>query len=49
MPKTKKLLDWEIYDKSGNYQDMLTMTRHDAKEYAKKFPDLTLQEIDYTE
>lgn len=49
MPKTKKLLDWEVYDKNGNFLDILTMSRHDANEYVRSTPGIKLQEIDYTE
>lgn len=49
MPKTNKKFDWEVYDKNGELLDVLTMTRNEAKEYHKKFPKLTLQEIMYNE
>lgn len=49
MPKTNKKFDWEIYDSNGELLDILTMSRSEAKEYHKKFPSLTLQEIMYNE
>lgn len=49
MPKTKKRFDWEVRDKDGKFLDILTMTRNEAKDYAKKRPDLVLQEIAYTD
>ena len=49
MPKTKKRFDWEIYDKEGNYIDILTFTRAEAKEFQINFPDLKIREIGYTD
>lgn len=47
MPKTKKLFDWEVYDKDGDMIDVLTMTRHRMKEYQESHPDQTIKEIGY--
>lgn len=49
MPKTNKLFDWEIYDRDGNFIDILTMTRSESKDYKKKFPQYVIQEIAYTD
>jgi hypothetical protein len=47
MPKTKKLFDWEVYTDSGDLFDVLTMTRDQAKQYKKEFPDMIIKEISY--
>lgn len=49
MPKTRKRFDWEVYDKNGNYLDILTFTRSEAKEFQLNFPDLKIREIGYTD
>ena len=49
MPKTKKKFDWEIFDTEGNFLDILTMSRSEAKEYQENFPTYKLHEISYTE
>jgi len=49
MPKTKKKFDWEVYDNQGEFLDILSMTRHESKEYLKKFPNYKLQEIGYSD
>jgi len=49
MPKTRKKFDWEIYDESGDFLDIITMTRDEAKNYQKKFPKQHLQEIGYND
>lgn len=49
MPKTKKKFDWEIYNKDGDFIDMLTLSRDEAKLYQKKFPDYILKVIAYTD
>ena len=48
MPKTKKKFDWEVYDDNGEFIDILTMSRTEAKEYQLNFPSYRLQEIEYT-
>jgi hypothetical protein len=49
MPKTKKLFDWEVYTDAGELFDVLTMTRDQAKQYQKEFPDMSLNEIGYND
>ena len=49
MPKTKKLFDWEIYDKDKNFIDILSMTRDDAKIYQKNHPEFFITEIAYND
>ena len=49
MPKTNKKFDRELDASNGELLDILTMSRSEAKEYHKKFPNLTLQEIMYNE
>lgn len=49
MPKTKKKFDWEIYDIEGEFLDIISMTRTEAKKYQEMFPDYKLQEIMYTD
>lgn len=49
MPKTKKLFDWEVYTDSGELFDILTMSREQAKQYQKEFPDMLLNEIGYND
>lgn len=49
MPKTKKLFDWEVYTDTGELFDILTMTRDQAKQYKKEFPDMLLNEIGYND
>jgi hypothetical protein len=49
MPKTKKLFDWEVYTDTGELFDVLTMTRDQAKQYQKEFPDMSLNEIGYND
>ena len=49
MPRTKKKFNWEIYDARGEFIDILVMSRDEAREYHKQFPDFILQEISYTE
>lgn len=49
MPKTKKRFDWEVYDEDDEFVDVISMTRDEAREYLKKFPKYSLQEISYTE
>lgn len=49
MPKTKKLFDWEVYTDTGELFDILTMTRSQAKQYQKEFPDMKLNEIGYND
>lgn len=48
MPKTKKRFDWEVYDEEGEFLDIITMTRDESKNYKKKFPKYSLQEIGYS-
>jgi hypothetical protein len=47
MHKTKKLFAWEVYTDSGDLFDVLTMTRDQAKQYKKEFPDMIIKEISY--
>lgn len=49
MPKTKKKFDWEVYDKHMNFLDILTMSRDEAKNFQKQFPECALKEIRYTD
>ena len=49
MPKTTKLFDWEVYDKDGNFLDILSMTRDQSKEYRKANPELIVNEIAYND
>ena len=49
MPKTKKKFNWEVFDEDGNFVDILTMSRNDAKDYHKKFPHYKINEIGYTD
>lgn len=49
MPKTKKLFDWEVYTDTGELFDVLTMSREQAKQYQKEFPDMLLNEIGYND
>lgn len=49
MSKTKKLFDWEVYTDTGDLFDILTMTRDQAKQYQKEFPDMSLKEIGYND
>ena len=49
MPKTKKKFDWEILDEEGEFIDVLSMTRDEAKIYKNKFPLYTVKEIGYTD
>lgn len=49
MPKTKKLFDWEVYTDTGELFDILTMSREQAKQYQKEFPDMLLNEIGYND
>ena len=49
MPKTKKLFDWEVYTDTGELFDILTMSREQAKQYQKEFPDMLLNEIAYND
>lgn len=49
MPKTKKKFDWEVYDKDDEFIDIITMTRDEAKNYKKDFPNYRLQELGYSE
>lgn len=49
MPKTNKKFDWEIYDKNGDFLDILSLNRNEAREYQKKFPNHKMQEISYSE
>ena len=49
MPKTKKLFDWEVYTDTGELLDILTMSREQAKQYQKEFPDMLLNEIGYND
>lgn len=49
MPKTKKLFDWEVYTDAGELVDILTMSREQAKQYQKEFPDMLLNEIGYND
>ena len=49
MSKTKKLFDWEVYTDTGDLFDVLTMTRDQAKQYQKEFPDMSLKEIGYND
>ena len=46
MPKTNKKFDWEVYDENGEFIDILTMSRSEAKDYKKKFSDYTIKEIE---
>ena len=48
MPNTKKKFDWEIYD-GDEFIDILSMTRDEAKEYRKQFPNFEVLEIAYTD
>lgn len=47
MPKTNKKFDWEIYDNDDNFIDIITASRDEIKNYLKKHPTYTAQEIDY--
>lgn len=49
MPKTTKKFDYEVYDKYGDFVDILSMTRDEAKRYKQNNPDLELQTIINTE
>ena len=49
MPKTKRKFDWEIYNKEGEFIDILTLSRDEAKIYKHKFPDYVLKVISYTD
>lgn len=49
MSKTKKKFDWEIYDRDGEFLDILSMSRDEAKNYKKEFPHYKLQELGYTD
>lgn len=49
MPKTKKLFDWEVYTDTGELFDVLTMSREQAKQYQKEFPNMLLNEIGYND
>ena len=49
MPKTKKKFNWEVFDKLGNFLDILSMSRSEKKVYQDKFPDYKLKEIAYAE
>lgn len=49
MPKTRKRFNWEVFDSNGNFLDILTMNRKEAKEYQEDFPNYKLQEIGYTD
>ncbi len=48
MPKTKKKFDWEVYDNKGEFIDILSMTRNDAKIYLQENSEHILKEIEYT-
>lgn len=49
MPKTKRKFDWEIYNKEGEFIDILTLSRDEAKIYKNKFPNYVLKAISYTD
>ena len=49
MPRTKKKFNWEVFDKFGNFLDILSMSRSEKKIYQEKFPDYQLHEIGYAE
>ena len=49
MPKTKRKFDWEIYNKEGEFIDILTLSRDEAKIYKNKFQDYVLKAISYTD
>ena len=49
MPKTKRKFDWEIYNKEGEFIDILTLSRDEAKIYKNKFPDYVLKAISYND
>ena len=40
MPKTKRKFDWEIYNKEGEFIDILTLSRDEAKIYIPKLYQL---------
>lgn len=48
MPKTKRPFDWEVYV-NGEFEDVLTMTRNEMKEYQKLHPTYILKEIGYSD
>lgn len=49
MPKTRRKFDWEVFDERGEFLDMLSFTKEEAKEYHKKFPKYKMQEICYSD
>ena len=49
MPKTNRKFDWEIFNEKGEFIDMLSFTRNEAKEYHKQFPNYKLQEVCYSD
>lgn len=49
MPKTKKKFNWEVFDEKGEFLDILTMNRKEAKIYQEQFSNYTLKEINYTD
>lgn len=48
MPKTTKKFDWEIYDESGEFIDILSMTRDEMKNYRINHKDYSITEVGYT-
>lgn len=46
MPKTSKPINWEVYDESGDFIDILSMTRDDMKAYRSSHEGYTVKEID---
>ena len=49
MSKTTRKFSWEIYDKDGDFVDVLSMTRDEMKRYHALFPEYTCQEIEYAD
>ena len=48
MSKTRKKLDWEIYE-GDECIDMLSMSRKEMKEYQKNHPEFIIREVGYTD
>lgn len=49
MPKTRKKFNWEIYNEDGEFQDIISMTRHEMKSFINLYPKLKVKEIEYTD
>lgn len=49
MPKTRKKFNWEVYNEDGEFQDIISMTRHEMKSFISLYPKLKVKEIEYTD